>query len=73
MYDLAHATTARPPSDATTTSTAYGAYGCCCPDTAFLRACPLTNSAFSTWNHDVYVDASGDRRDRRAAGTLRER
>jgi len=65
---LIHATTARPPAAATRHVAAYGAYGCCCPDTAFLRACPLTHGAYLAWDHDGSVDDADDRRTPGSAG-----
>jgi len=50
---------ARAPVAANPPGNAYGAYGCCCPYSDFLGACPLTPGAFLQGYHDVCVDDDG--------------
>ena len=57
-HELTHTTT-RPPADATHRGNTYGTYGCCSPDAAFIRACPLTHGAFVQRNHDVCGGVAG--------------
>ena len=51
---------ARAPATPTPPGNAYGAYGCCCPYSAWLGECPQTPGAFMRGYQDVCVDEDGN-------------
>ncbi len=50
---LAATAIARAPATPAPPGNAYGAYGCCCPYSAWLEVCPMSPGAFLQGYHDV--------------------
>ena len=57
VFALAGTCLARTPNPS---GNAYGAYGCCCPYSAWLGLCPLTPGAFMQGYPSVCLDDNGE-------------